>query len=52
MMGPVEIDSKQEISNRRLVKRNVQIVPKKNNGTVFVVYTQFLTQQPQISFLL
>lgn len=30
-MGPVEMDSKQEINNKRLVKKNAVTMPKKNS---------------------
>jgi len=40
MIGPVEIDSRQEINNRRLVKKNALIVPKKKSCALCVPYTQ------------
>lgn len=33
MIGPVEIDSKQEINSRRLVMKNALIEAKKNKAT-------------------
>jgi hypothetical protein len=42
MIGPVEIDSRQEISNNRLVKKNVHTIPKKKRLEWFAPYTQQL----------
>lgn len=42
MIGPVEIDSRQEIKSKRLVKKNVHTIPKKERLELFSPYTQQL----------
>lgn len=35
MIGPVEMDSRQDINNRRLAKKNVLTIAKKKSGSIF-----------------